>query len=489
MPAISQEKYFAQVGYKPHDVQKLYHQSKARFNIPICGRRTGKSVMVGRKYGHKLMQDNQRIWIVGPTYDLGEREFRVIWNDIIVGMKLGRDKRVKKAYNIKQGNMYIEMPWQSRLEVRSADKPDSLVGDGLDAACMSEAAKHNLETWEKYIRPALTDRRGIADFPSTPEGQNWLYKLYQMGLNGTDLEYKSFCFPSWSNPYVYPGGINDPEIVKLREITDPDIFAQEYGAEFTKFKGKIYADFTPETHVKAFNFNPLWKNYITFDFGYVNPFAAIEFQVDPWDNIWIWREHYKSRMTNEQHVRALIARDQPAGYHLDCAFGDAADPEACDYISQHLIGCLHDPLSKSNWKEGVDLVNDFVRIQVVGMDDDTGELLEEPKLFVHPRCTETINEFMNYKAPGETRGRNPQAPREVGLKIGDHAMDAIRYALMHLFKLGLYEPIDVANPHLMGNQVSSSLLAVMERVEDLPLYVADFFSGSDETFVNLGMDF
>lgn len=449
--------------------------------------------MGGKKYGHKLMQDKKRLWIVGPTYDLGEKEFRVIWDDIILGMGLGRDKTVKKAYSKKQGNMFIEMPWGSRLEVRSAEHREYLIGDSLDGVLMSEAAKHDPETWFRFIRPALADRKGVGDFLTTPEGQNWLYPLFQIGQQGNDPEYASFQFPSWVNPYVYPLGADDPEIAKLRAEMSPETFMQEIAAEFTSFEGKIYPDFTDRTHVKRFDYNPMWRNYITFDFGYVNPLAAVEFMVDPWDNIWIWREHYKNKMTNEQHIRALIARANPERYHLDLGFGDAADPEAIEYINQHFVQCMGDPLSKENWRDGVDLVNSFVRMQVVGMNEDTGELIEEPKLFVHPDCPNVIREFTNYKSPKPTTGRNPRAARETGLAVDDHAMDAIRYGLMHLFKLGLHGDLGEANPKLRIGKTTSvdvghiESLTRMSDADNLPIFVGAARGG--DTFVNMDMEF
>src|SRR5690606_10440315 len=171
-----------------------------------CGRRFGKSTMASRDLEPELFLPDRRFWIVGPNYDLGEKEFRVIWNDLIVGQALGRDKRVKKAYNKKQGDMYIEFPWRTRLEVRSAQHPDTLVGDALHGVIMSEAAKHRSDTWERYVRAALGDYRGWASFPTTPEGQNWLYKLWQLGRNPNFPDYDSWRFPSWTNRVLYPGG-------------------------------------------------------------------------------------------------------------------------------------------------------------------------------------------------------------------------------------------------------------------------------------------
>src|SRR6266571_320929 len=96
---IDKAAYFAKIGFQPHPKQWLFHKSPARFRIPVCGRRFGKSTMAGRDVQPDLFVPKRRMWIVGPTYDLAEKEFRVVWDDMIIGLQLGRDKRVKRAYN------------------------------------------------------------------------------------------------------------------------------------------------------------------------------------------------------------------------------------------------------------------------------------------------------------------------------------------------------------------------------------------------------
>src|SRR3954469_14710548 len=249
MPTIDRNAFFKQVGYEPHREQRWFHDSKARFKVPVCGRRFGKSKMAGSDLEPKLFEPKKMFWIIGPTYDLAEKEFRVIWDDLIIGMKMGRDKRIKKAYNKKQGNMWIEFPWQTRLEVRSADHPENLVGEALDHAIMSEAAKHKLETWERFIRPALADKRGSADFPTTPEGFNWLYTQWMLGQDPDFPDYESWRFPSWDNSAVYPGGYDDPEIQLLLRTMRAEQFLQEIAADFSSFVGKIYPEWDITKHV------------------------------------------------------------------------------------------------------------------------------------------------------------------------------------------------------------------------------------------------
>jgi hypothetical protein len=434
--AVSKAKYFAKIGYQPHPKQMLFHHSEARFKIPVCGRRFGKTYMCAKDIEPTLMTPNKRIWICAPTYDLGEKEFRVIWQDMIVKLQLGKERQVKKAFNKKNGDMYIEFPWGTRIEVRSADRPETLVGDGLDHVIMSEAAKHSKETWDRYIRPALADKRGTATFGTTPEGQNWIHDLWQLGRNPLFEEYASWRFPSWDNPNVYPGGRNDPEIL-LQERTMPyEWFQQEIAADFTSFMGKIYSEWDETVHVKPCAYNPAWKNYIAFDWGFVNPMAAVEFQVDPMDRVHIWRLHYKAHTRLEIFLEELRSRPQPPGYKINLCFGDAADPEAVATVCAKFGPCIADPKSKDNWREGIDLVKQFLRTQVTGTADEYGTPTEEPWLVVDPSCGDIIREFNNYRAASASTGNKPRNPREDAQKYDDHALDALRYGLMHIFKLG-----------------------------------------------------
>lgn len=484
---IDKAAYFKQIGYVPHSAaQHAFHQSTARFRFANCGRRFGKSKMAGTDMEPKLFLPDRNFWIIGPTYDLGEKEFRVIWHDIIVDQKLGRDKRIKKSYNKRSGSMFIEFPWNTSVTVRSADHPENLVGEALDWVIMSEAAKHQEETWQRFIRPALADRRGGADFPTTPEGYNWLYDNWMLGQNDEFPEYASWKFPSWDNPVVYPGGENDPEIILLKKTMSPESFLQEIGADFGSFTGKIFPEWDVSQHVRSHEFRPDWPSYMTIDWGYTNPSAWIEFQISPQDEIFVWREHYMPYWPVEKHINFIKnGRENPKGYHLDMAFADAADPEAVAKVSQLLVPCWADPRAKSGsqtqeaeggraqsgWREGIDLVRSFLEREVG--EDEFGGPIYGPAFFVDYNCINTISEFNNYRAPEGHDGKN--AP-EGDNKSKNHATDAIRYGLMHKFKLGAtyslgdalehndrgkpeaetYERFDESDLELVGSTVGAS---------------------------------
>lgn len=428
---ISKEALFAEVGYKPHDKQKLFHNSHARWRIACCGRRFGKSLMCGHEMTARLFTPDTVHWIVGPTYALGEKEFRVVFDDLFrkMGSYFNSLKGVRKSYNIDQGNMSITLPWNTMLQVKSAEKQDSLVGEGLDSCIMSEAALHKQATWDMYIQPALLDKRGVCDFPSTPRGHNWFESMWLQGQDPEMETYDSWRFPTWENRAMFPLGYNDPDLQAIRRTVSEFKWQQEYCAEFTALEGKIYQEFDRSIHVIDIEYNPLWKNFQVYDFGFADPFVRLDIMVDPSDNVYVWREYQVRRKTNMEHVPALAAIENPPGFHIDGRFGDPHDPDAVRTLNalqpgpkiiarklpvDHLV---------SEKQRGYEAVKQWLKIHSDG----------KPKLFFDRRCKETIRQIEHLQNPEEREGKNA---KEGQREFDDHGADAVRYFFNEYFILG-----------------------------------------------------
>lgn len=252
------------------------------------------------------------------------------------------------------------------------------------------------------------------------------------------------------NPYYRLNifkNLHNESIVRTSNIKEIDydgfvgcVTVDPYHRVFVRRDGKGMwcgnSEFDETIHVRKCTYNPAWRNYIAFDFGYVNPLAAIEFQVDPMDRVHVWREHYKDRIILEDHLDILRNRVQPPGYKIDLCFGDAADPGAIETISSYFAPCWGDPKSKDDWMEGVRLVKSFLKQQEVGVIDEYGTPKLEPWLFVDHSCENTIREFNNYRSAPKVTNRNETNLRESAQKYDDHALDALRYGMVHIFKLG-----------------------------------------------------
>jgi hypothetical protein len=438
--SINKDVLFKKLGYKPHSLgQKSFHDSQARFRTACCGRRYGKSFMEGHELTDRMFVPDSINWIVAPKYVLGEKEFRVVWNDF---KKLGLLKGCRTHYNIHQGRMDIHFPEvNSLLEVKSADRPDGLVGEGIDHVCMSEAAKHNRSTWEMYIRPALSDKRGSADFVSTPQGFNWYKGMYDIGADKVRFEdYQAWKFPSWENRFVYPGGFDDPEIQEIKARVSEMWFKQEIAAEFTSFEGQIYPEFNPDVHVRKFEYNTAYKNWWGLDFGYVDPFVCLDIMIDPSDRCWVWREYFQSYRATNEHGIILKNRDNPPQFHVDAI---AADPRGADEIATltfTLGGILNNAYG---WSLGVEAIKQALKVREDGL----------PGLIIHPRCTNLIRQMQGLRAHESKEDRNAKVGQH---DYDDHGPDALRYFFNEYFVGGANRSLrDVYDVPAQGSEAET----------------------------------
>jgi len=428
--AISKSKLWEKIKYKPHsEEQRAIHESEARFRIPCCGRRFGKSIFSGVEMTEACFIPESYYWICGPTYKLAEKEFRVVHHNFT--RKLGLQKELKISYNVKQGDMRIEFPWDTILECVSATNPDSLLGEGLDGVIMSEAARHSMQTWEQYVEPALSDKRGWAIFPSTPKGYNWYKGLFDLGQSPDEPDYASWRLPTWVNTYRFPGGFDDPELQRIRRVASEAYWRQEYGAEFTAMVGKIYDEWNEQYHVTNIEYNPSWRNYWAVDFGFSAPFVCLDIMVDPEENVYVWREYQVTHMTTWDHAIALKARRSPDGFHMDGIFADPRGADGVETLKQHFRGVAANPVG---WDLGIEAVKRWLKLQPNG----------KPKLLIDHSCTDLIRQMESLRKPDPKEGKNPSERQH---DYDDHGPDALRYFFNEYFILGANSNLsDVYSP-------------------------------------------
>jgi len=208
---------------RPHAGQKEVHNHPSRFRVLAGGRRWGKT-RLGVMESFEAAINGGRAWWVSPSYKMGA----VGWRPI---SRLAGDM---PAVNVKYGERLVTFPSGGTVQVRSADDPDSLRGEGLDYCVMDECAFMNQRTWTEAIRPALSDRKGKALFISTPKGRNWFYRLHQRGQEGNE-QWQAFNFPTRTNPHI-----PSDEIEAARQDLPERIFAQEYEAAFLDDAGGVF---------------------------------------------------------------------------------------------------------------------------------------------------------------------------------------------------------------------------------------------------------
>jgi hypothetical protein len=168
--------------------------------------------------------DATRGWLVGPTYDLTERVFK----KVIALLKQHFSHRIIE-FNPRERRIVVTNlgGGTSELRAKSADRPESLLGEALAFLVVDECASVRDDVWNEYLAPRLIDCNGWALLLSTPHGRGWFYEQWRLGQKNRDAAYESWQAPTISNPHI------DASIVEAeRARLDTDTFAEQYEAVF-----------------------------------------------------------------------------------------------------------------------------------------------------------------------------------------------------------------------------------------------------------------
>ena len=196
-------------GYVPRKIQLLLHNSLRRFNVLVCHRRFGKTVLAVNHLIHRAISNtmrNPQYAYIAPTYKQAKQ---VAWQYFVdYTMHLPHVKANRSELTI-----YITRPDRTcpktgehqpdhiKIMLIGADDPDSLRGLYLDGTIMDEYAQCDPIVWGQIVRPALGDRKKIAFelgiktdltgnklepwviFIGTPKGQNHFYRRYRSAID------------------------------------------------------------------------------------------------------------------------------------------------------------------------------------------------------------------------------------------------------------------------------------------------------------------
>lgn len=242
-----------------HDAQKVVWNHDARFKVVAAGRRFGKSRFGSLRCVVTAIQGG-RAWWVAPSYPVASVGWRML-------QQLGRQI---PGVELRQVERIMAFPTGGMVQVRSADNPDSLRGEGLDYVALDECAFIKEDAWTEALRPALSDRQGHALFISTPKGRNWFWRVWTQGQQDSD-EWHSWQFPTASNPTV-----EAKEIEAARGMLPEQVFRQEYLAEFVEDAGLVFRHVMDAATAKPQDAKTPGHDYcIGVDWGKHNDFTVL----------------------------------------------------------------------------------------------------------------------------------------------------------------------------------------------------------------------
>lgn len=257
-------------GYKPRKIQLLLHETIRRFNVLVCHRRFGKTVLAVNQIVHRAMSNplrNPQYAYIAPTYKQAKRIAWQYFKDYTMHLP-----NVKA--NSSELIIYLERPDRKNIETGEpepdvikimligADDPDDIRGLYLDGAILDEYAQCDPIVWGQIVRPALADRKKIATdqgvyfdlanvplepwaiFIGTPKGQNHFYRRLKSAEESEefcksyekrhDIEAEEIAWKDFEEHHKIKEDITQVELKEFLSSLPADI-EQEYN-EFRKYK-------------------------------------------------------------------------------------------------------------------------------------------------------------------------------------------------------------------------------------------------------------
>ena len=335
--------------WTPHAGQRAVLESDARFRIVGCGRRWGKTEVCAHEAFRRLGEPDTLVWWVAPTYDIADIGFDAVDDVIPEPLIDGSPKRTKpKAIDLRNG---------SRISFRSADREDSLRGEGLDLLILDEAAMIPDRAWQKELRPTLSDTLGDMIAISTPKGRNWFFEWFERGETDDHADVRGWQSSTYANPHV-----PDEEIDAARRELPERVFRQEYLAEFIDESGGVFTD--------------LDERFFTLDASPSNP-------SEPFAHGWDFARH-------QDYLVGIVLDADGRLVHFDRSQGDAWPQiqRKIERVAADYPGIVAVDASRDN-----KIVSDLA--------DSLGNAVIEPVKFSPKRKRELIEDLIATMEAGE----------------------------------------------------------------------------------------
>jgi len=431
------------VGFKPTPQQAPIVESEARQKLICGGVRSGKSYTSSMDALPKIVvADTQALlkkrpcalyWLIGQDYE----SCRAEWNYLTETLsKLGL--LVKGGGTaIDPGEMFLA--GGSRIATRSARYPEKIATEACDGIMVCEAAQISFEIYLR-LQERLAQKRGWMTMAGTIETQfSWYIDLYNRWSGANEEDAKSFSLPTWSNNIVFPGGLKDPEIVKLREAPGmtEERFMERYGGVPQKPKGLVVYNFSNPIHVRSLvsdgcplGFDPNKKVYLAVDPGYAGAYAVLAIQ--EWgEQVVLVDEVYVQQRTVEEVI--LICQQKPWWGLVDGGAIDIAAKQHQADRSQFEVwrdrGRVHLEMGRIHWdkggaEDGVNLLNSYFM---------PNPITKQPKLIVSTRCKGLIAECGGGPSPVDQGGAWVRGENGKIVDKWNHATKAVAYWLMNRY--------------------------------------------------------
>lgn len=423
------KKLFNSVGYETHHPEvDRFHASNAKVKVCSAPRRSTKSFASAHEMMPYCVIPGTVSWIVGPSYEVAEKEFRVIDDKLVLGReKAGLAKPDIRFTNPRAGPPTIQWPWGAILKCRSADNLDSTLGEATNCIIYSEAARMKREVRERFVEPTTNTLDGQEIIPSTPQGAaEWMRELHEAGQSGKFYDIESFHWDVSANPiYNYK---KMEQAIQYYGIDHPAVREQYFG-EWVFYGGLVYPIFDEKVHIiEPFDIPKRWARYRSIDFGSRDPFACGWWAVGENQEIYLYDEYYyelgdRSTPRHAEEIKNITGSDD--------IVSTVCDPQSRQLIEDmcyHGVPCYGGDNSISAGRQRVleYLTPNTSGVRPFPLQGEITERKKWPRVYVFSHCKKWRREQRQYRFK---EGKQIEGEKEK-TEGDDHMMDLTRYFFM-----------------------------------------------------------
>ena len=427
---------YDKVGFNPTPAQMPIVECRKRFILVAGGEQAGKSMMASKYLLARMMEINDEglYWLVAADYERTRAEFEYLIDDFsALGVLKEASKRVDPGR--------IILADGTRIETKSAKDPRTLAMRAPDGIIACEASQLDIETFYR-MRGRCAPKRGWLFLSGTFEGSlGWYPQMHTAWSVPTDEE-ESFSLPSYTNTHLYPGGVQDPEIQRLKRDSSDDFFMERIEGIPSPPEGLVFAEFRPNLHVEEVKWSVGDPVHIWMDPGYAGAYAVMAVQIHD-DVIHVIDEVYERGLVTEEIID--ICKNRPWWQDVQYGVIDIAG-------NQHQAM----PAPAEIWLKETGL---YLNSQKVMINDGTDRLKSylkpdplsrEAKLKINPQCDGVLSEFGAAPNPfdGQTRAYRWKVDRDgniVGTSPEDknnHGVKALIYGIVDNYGYGYVQGRD-----------------------------------------------
>ena len=397
-----QKAVYDTIGYIPSPFQLEFHETPARFKFIGAGSRFGKSLCGSMDVLPDILKPNTRGWLVGPSYEQPSKEFRYLYDALVVKMGFKTKRELNVSYTT-PGPQSMLFPWGSEIHTKSEQNPDSLLGEEIDWLILSEGSRLKEETYDNYLRARIGSRMGRVIIPTTPHGYNWLYKrFYIPAMEGEKDYWAKIGIPVTANPHF-----NQEEYDRAKKELPEDVFAEQYDGEFVAWSGLIFKRFSRNKHViDSFDIPAHWPVYCSIDPHPSTPVGVLWLTVDEYGTWYVCHEMFKPDLTLPKVAEKLLAIEKkcPVTRYLIDPNAKMIDKLRGQTMSVQMqfrregIPCIE---SNNKFEPFYYKVSEMLNEKEIHGD----KLIKRPNLLVFRSCKKTIEEFESMTWETEKTGK------------------------------------------------------------------------------------